>query len=159
MPHGCFQQCVGTGWHSVAITSTSLLPRLQSHRGPIPQKNMWTLVSFLRSFVSYCRYISQICGDMGPHNQNNWGHSWFTVLMVPIFRPQHNTEVHVMTTVCALLGNAALWRLLGCPIDLRSHQSNRGLRFKNKIFGSHGFLSQIGLSYVYSMIYTVKSLI
>ena len=40
---------------------------------------------FLGSFLSFCHYWSQICGDMGPYNQTNWGHSWFYCAHSPHF--------------------------------------------------------------------------
>ena len=56
-----------------------------------PTEKMGTLVTYLGSFPSYCHYRSQICGDMGPYNQNNRCIPGFTVPIVPIFQPRHNT--------------------------------------------------------------------
>ena len=41
----------------------------------VPLKNMGTLVTFLGSLMLIAIRKSQICGDMGPYSQNDWGHS------------------------------------------------------------------------------------
>ena len=57
----------------------SILPRLlrNGDKGHIPLKSMGTLMTFMRSFLSYLHVWSQICGDRGPYNQSDLEHSWF----------------------------------------------------------------------------------
>ena len=62
-------------WKVIKPINCSDLPRFlrNGNRWPITLENIWTLITFLGSVLFYCHYWSQICGNMGPYKQNNWG--------------------------------------------------------------------------------------